>query len=100
MSSNINQSPQYSDTPFGLKLQQTFSTPGTFPVVLPPNILRIYAVVIGGGGGGGCLLAGTGQGGGGGGAGGYSQGWTYVSPTVTVGSGGAAGVPSTSHGVN
>jgi len=173
MSSDINQSPQYSDTPLGLKLQQTFSTPGTFPVTIPAGIRRVYAIVVGGGGGGGAnsgglsatitnavgngssitytannsfiagayvsisgiqgfttanfpngvqiasspaptsttfnvtsALTGTYSSGGtaiiaqtgglsqsgGGGAGGYSQGWTYVSNTVIVGTGGTPGV--------
>jgi hypothetical protein len=165
MSSDINQSPQYSDTPLGLKLQQTFSTPGTFPVTIPSHIKRVYAIVIGGGGSGASQVQGAatvtaatgngttvtytannafvagqfvaisglgiasgsslnlgnqtviaaglsssqfavtnttvgvssgtgtainGGGAGGGGAGGYSAGWTYVSNTVTVGTGGAS----------
>ena len=75
MGVNIYQNPLFSDTPFGLKLQQTITSSGS--VTIPSNIKRVYAVVIGGGGGGG---AGTGASGGGG-AGGYSAGWTNAVTT-------------------
>ena len=53
MTTTIYNNSSFSDSPYGLKLQQTFSSAGTFSVTgIPTNILRVYAVVIGGGGAG------------------------------------------------
>jgi hypothetical protein len=83
MSASIYSNSSFTDSPYGLKLQQTFTTSGS--VTIPTGINRVYAIVIGGGGAGSTQTTG---GGGGGGAGGYSAGWTYISNAVTVGSGG------------
>ena len=92
MSANIYNNPSFSDTPFGLKLQQTITSSGS--VTIPSNIKRVYAVCIGGGGSGGSSA----QAGGGGGAGAFSAGWTYVTNTCTVGSGGATVTGGASNG--
>jgi len=94
MSANIYNNPSFSDTPFGLKLQQTITTSGS--VTIPAGIERVYAVCIGGGGSGGSSA----QAGGGGGAGGYSAGWTWATDTCTVGAGGANVTGGSSNGVN
>ena len=86
MSVSIYNNPTFTDSPYGFKLQQSFSTAGTFSVTIPTGIQRVYAIVIGGGGAGASVASG---GVGGGGAGGYSVGWTYATNTVTVGAGGA-----------
>ena len=74
------------DSPYGLKLQQTFTSSGA--VTIPAGVRRVYAIVVGGGGGG---FGTAGANGGGGGAGGYSAGWTYPATSVVVGTGGAGG---------
>ena len=58
MSANIYNNPSFSDTPFGLKLQQTITGSGAMGTaagssVIPAGIQRVYAVCIGGGGSGG-----------------------------------------------
>ena len=83
MSVSIYSNSSFSDSPYGLKLQQTLTTSGS--VTIPDNIRRVYAICIGGGGSGGSNGAG-----GGGGAGGYSAGWTYATDTCIVGLGGGA----------
>jgi hypothetical protein len=85
MSVSIYNNSSFSDTPFGLKLQQTITGSGAMGVatgssVIPAGIQRVYAVCIGGGGGGGSSA----QAGGGGGAGAFSAGWTYVATVCTV----------------
>jgi len=71
---------------------QLFTANGTFTV--PAGVTKIKVFVYGGGAGGGY---GSVSGGGGGGAGGYAEGIYTVVPgtpyTVTIGSGGAGGVP-------
>ena len=85
MSATIYSNSQFTDSPYGLKLQRTITATGTTSITdIPAGIQRVYAIVIGGGGAG-SSTASTGQGGG---AGGYSAGWTYVSNSVTVGTGG------------
>jgi len=86
MTTTIYSNPFFSDTPYGLKLQQTITTVGTSSVTIPSNIKRVYAVCIGGGGSGGSTIAC----GGGGGAGGFSAGWTWATNTAIVGNGGAS----------
>jgi len=66
MSATIYSNSSFSDTPYGLKLQQTISATGTSSVTIPTGINRVYAIVIGGGGAGSTQT--TGGGGGGGGA--------------------------------
>lgn len=51
MPTTIYDNADFSDTPFGLKLQQTITSSGA--VSVPSNVKRVYAVCIGGGGGGG-----------------------------------------------
>jgi hypothetical protein len=51
MATNFYNNPSFSDTPYGLKLQQTITSSGS--VTVPPNIKRVYAICVGGGGGGG-----------------------------------------------
>ena len=51
MSVSIYSNPSFSDTPYGLTLQQTITSSGS--VTIPSNVKRVYAVCIGGGGGGG-----------------------------------------------
>jgi hypothetical protein len=85
MSVSIYSNSSFTDTPYGLKLQQTFSATGTSSVTIPAGIQRIYAVCIGGGGAGASNSTGAASGGG---AGGYSAGWTFISNSVTVGTGG------------
>ena len=90
MSASIYSNSQFTDSPYGLKLQRTITATGKTSITdIPAGINRVYAIVIGGGGGGAGT---TGSSGSGGGAGGYSAGWTYVSTTCTVGAGGAGGV--------
>ena len=85
MSASIYSNSSFTDSPYGLKLQQTITATGTTSVTIPTGIRRVYAIVIGGGGAGSTQTTG---GGGGGGAGGYSAGWTWATNTVTVGTGG------------
>jgi hypothetical protein len=76
MSASIYSNSQFTDSPYGLKLQRTITATGTTSITdIPAGINRVYAIVIGGGGAGASTATG---GGGGGGAGGYSAGWTYV----------------------
>jgi hypothetical protein len=87
MSATIYSNSSFTDTPYGLKLQQTFTTSGS--VTIPTGINRVYAICIAGGGGGAAVVTGSNSGGG---AGSYSAGWTWISNTVTVGTGGTGGV--------
>lgn len=77
---------------------QEFTGNGSF--VVPPNIYRMLALVIGPGGGGGGGGNGSGSKGGGGGAGEAKQLWIDAVPgetlTVTVPAGGAGGATNTS----
>jgi branched-subunit amino acid ABC-type transport system permease component len=53
MSATIYSNSSFTDTPYGLKLQQTISATGTSSVTgIPAGVNRVYAIVIGGGGGG------------------------------------------------
>ncbi|QPA60704.1 glycine-rich domain-containing protein [Lysinibacillus sphaericus] len=79
---------------------QTFSTPGTYSFTVPTGVTRITYRMWGAGGGGGGSSAYRGYTpGGGGGAGAYVSGFLNVVPgntiTVTVGAGGAGGLPHT-----
>jgi len=67
MSATIYSNSSFSDTPYGLKLQQTISATGTSSVTIPTGINRVYAIVIGGGGAGSTQTTGGGGGGSGGG---------------------------------
>ena len=57
MSATIYSNSSFTDTPYGLKLQQTITATGTTSVTIPTGINRVYAIVIGGGGGGVVVLA-------------------------------------------
>ena len=65
---NIYNNSSFTDSPYGLKLQQTITATGTSSVTIPSNIKRVYAIVIGGGGSGGSSRVIQNSGGGGGGA--------------------------------
>jgi hypothetical protein len=49
---NIYNNSSFTDSPYGLKLQQTITATGTSSVNIPAGINRVYAIVIGGGGAG------------------------------------------------
>ena len=71
MSASIYSNSQFTDSPYGLKLQRTITATGTTSITdIPAGIQSVYAIVIGGGGAGGCSTVGGGGGGAPGGAGG------------------------------
>ena len=55
MSASIYNNPLFTDSPYGLKLQQTITGSGAMGTaagssVIPSSINRVYAICIGGGG--------------------------------------------------
>ena len=52
MSASIYSNSSFTDTPYGLKLQRTYTTSVSNITDIPAGINRVYAIVIGGGGAG------------------------------------------------
>jgi len=56
MATNFYNNPSFSESPYGLKLQQTITSSGSVTGI-PSSVKRVYAVCIGGGGGGGTYVS-------------------------------------------